>query len=303
MVKWEPGGLHPPRLRQCPALAEKYSVFFCFSPNMCYTVPSPSGVSDFAQKTMFCRFFPLFFLCMACLSTPAWGDVSDQIWGGKNQETTYTPAYLPGMGETALAQYQHPAMNLGAPQPGIPVQPTHNTQTVNVPQTHIPMITIPAGPVGSVGRPATHEMPHHDIPNGQTLAEVVYILPSTQPPDAMICIDGQQTIPATEVKVVPAHTPGAVPVVLQTVMVQRPKVDYHWTYGPIVNKTETLVQVVDPRSGRVVRTYCQEDSHRSTLPWLHRREVVTYETVEAKIAVPVSLNPQHSSAVNTVIRP
>ena len=238
---------------------------------------------------------------MTAFTVPALAGVNDCVWGGKNQETVYSPAYVPGIGETALAQNQHPAMNLGAPQPGIPVQPTHNTQAVSVPQSHIPMITIPAGPVGSVGRPATHEMPYHEVPHEQTAAEIVYILPSTQPANAMICIDGQQTIPATEVKVVPAHTPGAVPVMLQTVMVQRPKVDYHWTYSPIVNKTETLVQVVDPRSGRVVRTFCQEDSHSSMLPWLHSREVVTYETVEAKIAVPVSLAPSAASVTNTSI--
>ena len=239
-------------------------------------------------------------------------NVNDCIWGGKNQETSYSPAYLPGTGNVTLVQYQHPAMNLGAPQPGIspthPIQPIPHSPPASVPQTQIPMITIPVGPVGSVGRPATSPIPHNGLQH-QTTAEIAFILPSAQPANAMVCIDGQKMIPATEAKLVPSHTPGAVPVMLQTVLVQRPKVDYHWTYGPIVNTTETLVQVVDPRSGRVVKSYCHEDTHRSTLPWLHRREVTSYETVEAKVAVPLSshqlgdtlLAPAHSSAVNTLI--
>ena len=65
---------------------------------------------------------------------------------------------------------------------------------------------------------------------------------------------------------------------------------------------ETLVKVVDPRTGRVVRTYCQKDEEKSTLPWPHRKEVVTYETVTVKVGTPVSLSPTASAASNTVIR-
>jgi hypothetical protein len=131
--------------------------------------------------------------------------------------------------------------------------------------------------------------------------EIVYVMPSSLPSQAEICVDGVRTIPAAETKVVPANTPGAIPVALRTVMVRKPKVEYHWTYGRVETKTETLVQVVNPRTQRVVRTYCQEDSEHTILPWLHRREVKTYETVEAKVAVPVSVVPSASSTVNTVI--
>jgi hypothetical protein len=125
---------------------------------------------------------------------------------------------------------------------------------------------------------------------------------SALPSQAVICVDGAKTIPAAEAKVVPANTPGAIPVALQTVTVRRPKVEYHWTYAPIATKTETLVQVVDPRSGRVVRTYCKEDLERTSLPWLHLREVITYETVTAKVGVPVSVAPTSSSAVHTHVQ-
>jgi len=240
-------------------------------------------------------FLPV-FCCLVFPSAPVWGDFGDCIWGGMNEETTYSPAYMPGMGGITLVQYQQPQMNLGAPQPAIPVQAAPGTRAVDIPQAHIPTITIPTGPVGSIGQPATAP---GMIPQAPPGAEIVYILPSTQLAKAEICLDGEKTIPATEAKIVPASTPGAIPVALKTVTVRRPKVEYHWTYAPIVNKTERLVKVVDPRTGRVVRTYCEEDSDRSVLPWLHRREVITYETVEAKIAVPVSLTPVSSSSVNT----
>jgi hypothetical protein len=202
------------------------------------------------------------------------------------------------MSGVTLAQHQHPTMNLGTPQPAIPVQATPHTQAINVPQAHLPTITIPAGQVGSVGQPATFAGAVAQAPRG---AEIVYVMPSSLPSNAVICVDGVQTIPATEVRVVPAHTPGAIPVALRTVTVRIPKVEYHWTYGHVVSRQETLVHVVDPRTGRIIQTFCQEDKHRSVLPWLHRREVITYETIEAKVAVPVSLAPTSTSATNTFI--
>jgi len=242
-------------------------------------------------------FFPFFF-CMLCAAPLVLGDIRDCLWGGSNEETSYSPTYIPGMGGVTLAQFSPPPTNLGAPQPAIPVQATPGTQAINVPQATIPTITIPTGPVGSVGQPATFSGTMPQAPLG---AEIVYILPSSLPSKAVICVDGIKTIPATESTIVPATTPGAIPVALKTVMVRRPKVEYQWTYAPIETKTETLVQVVNPRTGRVVRTYCQEESERGVLPWLHRREVVSYETVEAKVAVPVSVAPSVSSATNTVI--
>jgi len=247
---------------------------------------------------MFRPLFFLFFPCLLSFSVPVWGDFNDCLWGGKNQETVYSPLYMPGMGEIELVQYQQPTTNLGAPQPAIPVQATPGTRAVDVPQATIPTITIPTGPVGAVGQPATFPGTTVQAPPG---AEIVYILPSSQPTQTVICVDGQKTIPAAEVRVVSSNTPGAVPVALKTVTVRRPKTEYHWTYAPIVNTTETMVHLVDPRTGRVVRSFCQENTQSSQLPWLHRREVITYETVEAKVAVPVSLSPSTSSAVNTYI--
>ena len=237
----------------------------------------------------------LFFFVVLCVAPPVLGDLSDCLWGGSNQETAYSPTYIPGMGGVALAQSP---INLGAPQPHIPVQAAPGTQAIQVPQANIPTITIPTGPVGSVGQPATFTGP---VLQAQPGTEIVYILPSSLPSQAVICVDGNQTIPATETKVVPATTPGAIPVALKTVTVRKPKVEYHWIYAPIETKTETTVQVVDSRTGRVVRTFCQDETKRSTFPWLHRREVISYETVEAKVAVPVSVMPSVSSATHTVI--
>ena len=240
----------------------------------------------------------LCWFCIVCVPKPVFGDFGDHMWGGRNQETSYSPTFVPGMSGVALTQYQHPSMNLGTPPPAIPVQATPHTQAVTVPQANIPTITIPAGQVGSVGQPATFPGTVSQAPSG---AEIVYILPSSVRSEAVICVDGAQTIPANEVRVVSATTPGAIPVALRTVTVRRPKIEYHWTYAPIVTKKETLVHVVDPRSGRVVRTFCQEGTSCTALPWLHRREVITYETVEAKVAVPVSLSPSAASATNTFI--
>ena len=237
-------------------------------------------------------------VCIMCLASQVCGDFNDHIWGGKNQETSYSPTFVPGMGGITLSQTQRPTTNLGTPPPAIPVQATPGTQAVTVPQANIPTITIPAGPVGSVGQPATFPGTMPQAPPG---AEIVYILPSSIPSEAVICVDGTKTIPATEVNVVSATTPGAIPVALKTVTVRRPKVEYHWTYAPIETKQETLVQVVDPRSGRIVRTFCQEETASTALPWLHRREVITYETVEAKVAIPVSLAPSAASTTNTFI--
>ena len=277
-------------------------IIICLSLNVDYIVLSSGLGASFpvplpVAASMFRIIFPLLCFCLLYVPLPVSGDVSDHLWGGRNEETSYSPTFVPGMGGVSLAQYQQPS--LGAPQPAIPVQAGPHTQAVNVPQANIPTITIPAGQVGSVGQPATFAGTVQQAPSG---AEIVYIMPSSIPSEAVICVDGVKTIPATEVNVVPATTPGAIPVALKTVTVQRPKVEYHWTYAPIVSKRETLVHVVDPRSGRVVRSFCQEDAESSCLPWLHRREVITYETVEAKVAVPVSLAPSAASTANTYIR-
>jgi hypothetical protein len=241
---------------------------------------------------------------------PVFGGVFDCLWGGSNEETTYTPSYVPGMGGVTLSQPPQPPINLGAPPPGqpitnqatnqIPVQATPNTQATLVPQATIPTITVPAGAVGSVGRPATQ--PNiANLPQLPPGTEIMYVIPGV--PAAEECIDGVRGIPATAANAVPPGTPGAIPVAVKTISVLKPKIEYHWTYSPIQTKTETLVNVVHPRTGKVIRTYCQTDEKASTLPWLHRKEVVSYETVTAKVGMPVSLAPSASTTTNTVIQP
>jgi hypothetical protein len=242
---------------------------------------------------------------------PVFGGVFDCLWGGSNEETTYTPSYVPGMGGVTLSQPPQPPINFGAPPPGqpvtnqaanqiIPVQATSNTQAIQVPQATIPTITVPAGPVGSVGRPATQPSVAN-LPQLPPGTEIMYVIPGVSAEEE--CLDGVRGIPATAANVVPPETPGAIPVAVKTIPVLKPKVEYHWTYSPIQTKTETLVKVVHPRTGKVIRTYCQTNEKTSTLPWLHRKEVVSYETVTAKVGTPISLAPSASTTTNTVIQP
>jgi len=244
--------------------------------------------------------FWLLFFGFLCAASSVCADLNDCLWGGSNEETTYAPTFVPGMGGITLAQYQAPTTNLGAPQPAIPVQAAPGTRAMDVPQANIPTITIPTGPVGSVGQPATFPCAVAQVPPG---TEIVYVMPSSLPSKGVVCLDGKKAIPATEAKVVSATTPGAIPVALKTVQVRRPKVEYYWTYAPIETKTETTVKVVDPRTGRVVRTYCETDTEQTCLPWLHRKEVVSYETVEAKVGIPVSVTPSVSSTTHTLLIP
>ena len=114
----------------------------------------------------------------------------------------------------------------------------------------------------------------------------MYILPPKEIPS--LC--PPKGTPAVAVQVVPPTTPGAIPVAVRNMTVSRPKIDYEWTYAPMTEKTDTLVKVVDRRTGRTLRTYCEVDEHRSLLPWPHRKEVVTYEQVTVQVAVPLAPN-------------
>ncbi|MDR3182295.1 MAG: hypothetical protein LBT89_05120 [Planctomycetaceae bacterium] len=250
------------------------------------------SVKDFLRRSC-CAVCCILLLAAECYCA----DASDCLWGGYNEQTNYTASYFPGQGGITLAQQTPPPMNLNAPQPSIPVQAAQNTQNINVPQANIPTVTIPAGAVGSVGQPATQIPPPQPVPGAM---EIVYVMPIAAAAQA-VCLDGQPGTPASEVKVVPAGTPGAIPVALKTVTVRRPKVKRNLSYSPIVTKTNTLVQVVHPRSGKVVKTYCREDEEKTCLPWLHLREETEYETVTAKVAVPISVAPTASAVTNTAI--
>lgn len=245
--------------------------------------------------------FGLLFYLLATTHVSA--TVWDCFWGGSNEQTTYTAPYVRGTGNVTLAQVPQPQMNLGAPQPAIPIQSSPGSYSMTVPQASIPTITVPTGPVGSVGMPATQPMQTaaSGLPQLPPGTEIVYVLPPENRGKEE-CIDGTPGTPAVASKVVPPGTPGAIPVAIREVTVRRPKVERRLTYSPITTKTETLVKVVDPRTGRIVRTFCKNDEEKSSLPWPHVKETVTYETVTVKVGTPVSLNPSASTAGNTVIR-
>lgn len=218
---------------------------------------------------------------------------SDCFWGGKNEETAYTRPYVAGMSGT-LQTINSPDMNLGAPQPGIPVQATSNTQNTIIPQAALPTINSQAGQniantnlVGTVGLPATSPNAIN-LPQAPPGTEIMFVLP-TKTPQGDECCDGVKGTPAVAVNVVPPGTPGAIPVAVKTMTVTRPKVERRWTYAPIRTKTDRMVEVVDPRTGQVVRSYCEVDEHHSMLPWPHLEESVTYENVTVKVAMPIRL--------------
>ncbi|GHT36537.1 hypothetical protein FACS189427_08330 [Planctomycetales bacterium] len=217
----------------------------------------------------------------------------DCLWGGQNEETSYTVPFVNGLNGRGLSQNTS-NMNLGAPPAGIPVQATPQTQAGVIPQTTVPVVSAQSsftnGGIGTVGQPATVQTnvisaAGQQLPPG---TEIIYVRQVQIPADKE-CQNGVQRTSAVETEIVPANTPGAIPVALRTMTVTVPKVERRWSYSPIKQKTEKLVEVVNPRTGKVVKTYCDEEEHRSILPWLHLKESITYETVEAKVAVPVKL--------------
>ncbi|MDR1479710.1 MAG: hypothetical protein LBJ00_12315 [Planctomycetaceae bacterium] len=264
------------------------------------------------------RFFWFsFFLVFFFACGESYGGIWDCFWGGANEETAYTtPLVHSG---TSLAQTNQPPMNIGAPLPSIPIQATPATRATLVPQPNIPTISPITGNVGTIGQPAANsafgntalppqnpafapqtQFNNQPIPNNTALAgnrgnvEILYVLPSNSP-DADVCIGGEQGTPAVASRVVAAGTPGAIPVVIQTITAYKPRVEYRLRFAPMKQKTETLVNVIDPRTRRVVKSYCQTGERQiTTYPVVHWEEVVGYEAVTVKMGTPVNQNyPQN----------
>ncbi|MDR1290964.1 MAG: hypothetical protein LBK06_07180, partial [Planctomycetaceae bacterium] len=239
-------------------------------------------------------FFVLFFVCVE-----SYGGIGDCLWGGANEETSYTMPFVSS--GTTLAQSSQPPMNIGAPIPSIPVQATPSTRATLVPQPNIPTISPITGNVGTIGQPASNSIStqfnNQIIPNNTSRVggvEVVYVIPSGES-GSDICIGGERGSPAVAAKIVAAGTPGAIPVALTTTTAYRPKVQYRLKFAPMKQKTETFVNVIDPRTRRVVRSYCQTGERQiTTLPVVHWEEVIGYETVTVKIGTPIKQNyPQN----------
>ncbi|MDR2171493.1 MAG: hypothetical protein LBP59_15230 [Planctomycetaceae bacterium] len=229
------------------------------------------------------------------------GGIGDCLWGGSNEETAYTVPYI--QSGASLAQVNQPPMNIGAPLPSIPVQATPATRPTLIPQANIPTISPVTGNVGSIGQPATANINTTQpqiktnsagIRTIQDDAEIVYVLPSENK-TAELCINGQQLQNVAAASVVPAGTPGAIPVAVKNITAYKPKKIYQMQFTPIKQKIETLVNVVDQRTGRIVKKYCQTEEKQIThLPVLHWKEVNTYETVNVKIGEPIKQNyPQN----------
>jgi hypothetical protein len=242
----------------------------------------------------------LFFICPASYG----GGIGDCLWGGSNEETAYTVPFV--QSGNSLVQANQPPMNIGAPVPSIPVQATPATRATLIPQANIPTISPITGNVGSIGQPATGiittpQNQQNQISNTKTNytgTEILYVLPSTSTSATNandICIEGDHGSPAVSAAVVAAGTPGAIPVAVKTITAYRPRVEYRLKFAPIKQKSETLVRVIDPRTKRIIRTYCRNDEQQVTnLPVLHWEEVIGYENVTVKIGTPVKQNyPQN----------
>lgn len=246
----------------------------------------------------------LFMMTMLFLSNNVFGNtLGDCLWGGRNEETLYKTPFVPGMGRTELAQLPSSQMNLGAPPPGIPIQATANTQNTQVPQATLPTSNAPVNQIGTVGLPATSPNAVR-LPQAPPGTEIMFVLP-TKTAEKDECCDGVRSTPALAAEVVPPGTPGAIPVAVQTMTVTRPKITHRFTYAPIRTQTDKLVEVIDQRTGQIVKTYCETDEHHSMLPWPHMEEIVTYETISAKVATPirlpdVPLTQGNAAAVQTV---
>ncbi|MGL4594369.1 MAG: hypothetical protein ACRCUY_06530 [Thermoguttaceae bacterium] len=248
-------------------------------------------------------------ICTGLFATSSvYAQLGDCIWGGKNESTTYTSPYLPALDHTKMAQAPSASMNLGSPPPALPIQANPGNQAMTVSQTNVPFVTIPSGPVGSVGHPATNTNGGVGITTGSNTqgiqtspgTEIVYVLPPASN-ETDRCIDGTSHKSATATKVVAPGTPGAIPVAVRTMTVMRPKVEQHLTYDFVDHSQEKRVNVVDPRTGKVVRSYCRNYESYSFLPWPHLREKVTYEAVSVKVAEPISLTPAASGTATTFI--
>ncbi|MDR1483425.1 MAG: hypothetical protein LBT09_01230 [Planctomycetaceae bacterium] len=247
------------------------------------------------------RLFPLFLILLVLffICSESYGDgIGDCLWGGANEETAYTVPFV--QSGTSLAQTKQPPMNIGAPVPAIPVQATPATRVTLVPQANIPTVSPITGNVGAIGQPATGiiNTPQTQITqqttNNTTGVEILYVIPS-ESNASEICIEGERGSPAIAATVVAAGTPGAIPVAIKTVTAYRPRVEYKLRFAPMTQKTDTLVRVIDPRTKRVVRTYCRTDERKITnLPVVHWKEITAYEAVTVKIGTPVKQNyPQN----------
>ncbi|MDR2346333.1 MAG: hypothetical protein LBE18_09730 [Planctomycetaceae bacterium] len=265
--------------------------------NVCLHSIRQTRIRTLFRQILLFNFAPialLFFFCIVCFAD----NLGDCLWGGSNEETSYTTRYFQS-GQT-IAQVNQPPMNIGAPVPSIPVQAAPSTRSTLIPQANIPTISPVTGNVGSVGQPATGTVttspnqPNYMRSSNSTGVEIVYVIPS-QNSASDIFIDGKYTRRASAVTVVAAGTPGAIPVAVKTVTAYKPRIDYKLKFAPIKQKTETLVNVINPRTKRIVRRYYETGEKQITaLPVLHCEEKIVYETITARVGTPIKQNyPQN----------
>jgi hypothetical protein len=247
--------------------------------------------------------FVQFFICSNCYSD----GIGDCLWGGSNEETAYTVPFV--QSGTTLTQANRPPMNIGAPAPSIPIQATPSTRATIVPQANVPTVSPVTGSVGSVGQPATSVITSQPVQFNyqgssrtagnvsESGVEILYVIPSDNKASE-VYIDGDLNRAAALSNVVPSGTPGAIPVQVKTVTAYKPRLSYKLRFTPIIQKKETLVNVFDPRTKRIIKRYYQTQEQQITnAPILHWEEIIDYESVTVKMGIPIKQNyPQNYSS-------
>lgn len=236
------------------------------------------------------------------------GSCLPSLWGGKNEATTYSAPYAPWMGTgSRTAQSAPSGFNLNTPtgtyQPSsgtlttqhgsIPVQVGPNG-VLYISQANTPGLPT-SGAIGTVDQPATQYTPEIGVASGDALrpgTQVLYALPTGTAeidplrPNARVAVSAD---------LVAAGTPGAVPVSVRHQVAYHPESEYRWTFDWTTNTELKKIEVIHPRTGRVVRTFYRQEEVRSFLPWFHQKEIVHYRPVSVPIATPVNRNRVRST--------
>ncbi len=217
------------------------------------------------------------------------------LWGGSNEETTYTLPYIPALGrmrDSTSTYAPSPNVNLNAP-PGtaLPVR-SDVYGTIQIPQSSIQGQPDP-GAVGTITQPATFEQ--NFTPGQPAGSQLLYVVPGGEPKADPLRPNSRVAVASN---VVPAGTPGAVPVKVRDQTAYRAQSKTQWTFDRTTNTRLTRIDVVHPRTGRLMYSYYRQEEVRSLLPWFHPKETVDYVPVTVPIATPV-----HPATINRATYP
>lgn len=219
-------------------------------------------------------------------TSPIFAGNGNILFGGPNEAASYSVPSYPGMGTTLLAQARGGSDT-------IPVQSTPYGM-IDVTQAQIPGMPTAAGKVGSVGHPATspHALLMDHLPPDTVVKFVRPLSSENANENSNVVMRAAPNITnnnrLTKWEIVPEGTPGAIPVAVRSETVLRPVTSTQCVFAPVVQTQQKEVRVVNPRTGRVVKTYMKnEDVVSCPIPILHREELTTYEKITVPVATPI----------------